>query len=148
MMCYQNSLQRKQKGTTLIEVLIAIVIISIGLLSVAALQTVALKSNNGSYLRSQATFLAYDLADRIRAAPDSAVNGDYDDGETGDRAEWDARVTNQLGSGAIGQVVMVVGSTARQASITVQWNDNRARIRAASDADESAVTRFNYQMEF
>lgn len=148
MMCYQNSLLRKQKGTTLIEVLIAVVIISIGLLSVAALQTVALKSNGGSYLRSQATFLAYDLADRIRAAPDSAVNGDYDDGESGDRAEWDARVVNQLGSGAIGELVMVVGSTARQATITVQWNDNRAEIRAANDADESGVTRFSYQMEF
>ena len=147
-MCYQNSLLRKQKGTTLIEVLIAVVIISIGLLSVAALQTVALKSNGGSYLRSQATFLAYDLADRIRAAPDSAVNGDYDDGESGDRAEWDARVVNQLGSGAIGELVMVVGSTARQATITVQWNDNRAEIRAANDADESGVTRFSYQMEF
>ncbi|MAY42819.1 MULTISPECIES: type IV pilus modification protein PilV [unclassified Neptuniibacter] len=139
---------KKQKGTTLIEVLIAIVIISIGLLSVAALQTVALKSNNGSYLRSQATFLAYDLADRIRAAPDSAENGDYNDGQGGDRAEWDARVVNQLGSGASGQVVMVIGSTANAASITIQWNDNRARIRAASDADESVLTSFNYQMEF
>ncbi|MDO6513887.1 MULTISPECIES: type IV pilus modification protein PilV [Neptuniibacter] len=148
MMHGQNYLQKKQQGTTLIEVLIAVVIISIGLLSVAALQTVALKSNNGSYYRSQATFLAYDLADRIRAAPESAEDGDYDDGQAGDRAEWDARVVDRLGSGAVGQVVIVSGSTANQASITIQWNDNRARIRAASDADDATVTSFNYRMEF
>lgn len=148
MMHGQNYLQKKQQGTTLIEVLIAVVIISIGLLSVAALQTVALKSNNGSYYRSQATFLAYDLADRIRAAPESAENGDYNDGQAGDRAEWDARVVDRLGSGAVGQVVIVSGSTANQASITIQWNDNRARIRAASDADDATVTSFNYRMEF
>lgn len=134
----------RQQGTTLIEVLIATVIISIGLLSVAALQTVALKSNQGSYFRSQATFLAYDLADRIRAAPDSALNGDYDDGQGGDRAEWDARITAQLGSGALGTLVR----NTRQASITVQWNDNRARIRSENDTDESTLTSFSYDMEF
>ncbi|KXJ53504.1 type IV pilus modification protein PilV [Neptuniibacter pectenicola] len=148
MMHHPSNLHKKQQGTTLIEVLIAVVVISIGLLAVAALQTVALKSNNGSYYRSQATFLAYDMADRIRAAPDAAENGDYNDGQAGDRAEWDARVTALLGSGAVGQVVMAIGSTANQASITIQWNDNRARIRAASDADESAITSFSYQMEF
>lgn len=134
----------RQQGATLIEVLIATVIISIGLLSVAALQTVALKSNQGSYFRSQATFLAYDLADRIRAAPDSALNGDYDDGQGGDRAEWDARVSAQLGSGAVGTLVR----NTRQASITVQWNDSRERIRAENDTDETTVMSFSYDMEF
>lgn len=130
------------QGSSLIEVLIAVVIISLGLLSVAALQTVALKSNNGSYLRSQATFLAYDLADRMRAAPASALNGDYDDGAGGDRAEWDARVLAQLGTGAAGVIVR----NNRVVTITINWDDNRARVRAVTDADETAS--FNYQMEF
>ena len=132
------------RGSTLIEVLIAVVIISLGLLSVAALQSVAIKSNNGSYLRSQATFLAYDLADRMRAAPASALNGDYDDGAIGDRAEWDARVLAQLGIGAVG----LVARNNRVVTITIRWNDNRARIRAENDVNDAALIDFIYRMEF
>lgn len=133
-----------QKGSSLIEVLIAVVIISIGLLSVAALQLNALKSNNGSYLRSQASFLAYDLADRMRAVPDASESGVYDDGQGGDRADWDAQVVATLGSGAIGQVVR----SNRIVTINVSWNDNRARIRDEGDTDDATLTTFSYQMEF
>ncbi|MBN3562479.1 type IV pilus modification protein PilV [Amphritea spongicola] len=133
-----------EKGSSLIEVLIAVVIISIGLLAVAGLQAVALKSNNGSYLRSQATFLAYDLADRMRAAPDSAVNGDYDDAQGGDRAQWDAQVLNLLGPGATGSVAR----NNRQVTITVRWNNSRDRIRAANDVNQATFDSFTYQVEF
>ncbi|WP_290704195.1 type IV pilus modification protein PilV [Amphritea sp.] len=133
-----------ERGSSLIEVLIAVVIISIGLLSVAALQTVALKSNHGSYNRSQATFLAYDLADRMRAAPASALNGDYDDGAGGDRAEWDARVLAQLNTGAVG----LVTRNNRVVTIRIRWNDNRARIRAENDVNDAALIDFIYRMEF
>lgn len=134
----------REQGTTLIEVLVAIVIISIGLLSVAALQTVSLKSNNGSYLRSQATFLAYDLADRMRAAPEAAENGDYDDGQGGDRQQWDQQVTNLLGAGSGGFVTR----NGDQVTIDIRWNDNRARIRAENDVDDATLTTFSYQLEF
>lgn len=134
----------KQNGSSLIEVLVSVLIISIGLLSVAALQTNALKSNNGSYLRSQASFLAYDLADRIRAVPDASETGVYDNGQGGDRAEWDTRVVAQLGSGAVGSVVR----NNRVVTINISWNDNRARIRAEGDTDDATHTTFSYQMEF
>lgn len=57
------------RGFTLLEVLIALVVLSIGLLGIAALQGVGLRSSQGAYLTSQATLLAYDMADRIRANP-------------------------------------------------------------------------------
>ncbi len=134
-----------EQGSSLIEVLIAVVIISVGLLSVAALQTMALKSNQGSYYRSQATFLAYDLADRIRAAPNSALDGDYDDGQGGDRALWDADVTAKLASGAVGTVIW--DKPNRNATIAITWDDNRGRIRAEGDV-ATDQTVFNYYMEF
>jgi type IV pilus assembly protein PilV len=56
-----------QRGFTLIEALISVVIMSIGLLGVAALQTRSLGSTNVSSKRSQAILLAGDLADRMRA---------------------------------------------------------------------------------
>ncbi len=56
-----------QRGFTLVEALISVVIMSIGLLGVAALQTRSLGSTNISSKRSQAILLAGDLADRMRA---------------------------------------------------------------------------------
>jgi len=58
---------RKQHGFTLFEVLITIFILAIGLLGMAALQATGIRYSHSSYLRSQATFLADDLIDRMRA---------------------------------------------------------------------------------
>ncbi|MEJ2686696.1 MAG: type IV pilus modification protein PilV [Gammaproteobacteria bacterium] len=65
-------------GFTLFEVLIALLILSIGLLGLAALFTSGMKSNHGAYMRTQATLLAYDMADRMRANATGVANGDYD----------------------------------------------------------------------
>lgn len=62
----------KQRGFTLLEVLIALVILSVGLLGVAGLQASALRSNHSAYLKSQATTMVMDMADRIRANPRGA----------------------------------------------------------------------------
>lgn len=56
-----------ERGFTLIEVLVAMVVLSIGLLGLAGLQATSLKSNQSAYHRSQATQLAYEMADRMRA---------------------------------------------------------------------------------
>lgn len=58
-----------QCGFTLLEVLIALLVLSIGLLGLAALQTVGLKFTHESYQRTQAVIQAYDMLDRIRANP-------------------------------------------------------------------------------
>ncbi|QKF51214.1 type IV pilus modification protein PilV [Pseudomonas graminis] len=61
----------RQQGTTLIEVLVALLVLAIGLLGAAALQLNALKYTDSSRLSSQASFIAYDMMDRIRANPDA-----------------------------------------------------------------------------
>lgn len=66
-----------QSGLTLLEVLIAVLILSIGLLGLAGLQTASLRFNTSAYYLSQATALAYDLADRMRANRDAALAGAY-----------------------------------------------------------------------
>ena len=57
----------KQSGFSLLEVLITLVILAIGLLGLAGLQTTGLKQNQSAYLRSQAAQMSYDIADRMRA---------------------------------------------------------------------------------
>lgn len=64
-----------QHGFTLLEVLVTIVIVSIGLLGLLGLQTVSLVNTQISAARSQASVAADNMADRIRANP----AGDYDD---------------------------------------------------------------------
>lgn len=64
---YRPGQSASSGGFTLIEVLVALLVVSIGLLGVARLQTLAMRSTHGSHLRSQAVVLAYAMADRMRA---------------------------------------------------------------------------------
>jgi type IV pilus assembly protein PilV len=64
---YKSSMTQTQSGFTLVEVLVAVVVLAVGLLGLAGLQVTSVRFNNSAYLRSQATNLAYDIADRIRA---------------------------------------------------------------------------------
>ena len=64
----------KQSGFSLIEVLVTLLIIAIGLLSIAALQFKGLQYNQDAYFRSQINFLAYDIADRMRLNRANAAN--------------------------------------------------------------------------
>ena len=109
---------RQQSGFTLIEVLVSALILAIGLVGVAGLQALSLKNNQSSFMRSQATALAYELADRVRANMPSAVNDQYDPAVKAmtagcmstvgctpqqmaqhDMAEWDAAIAARLPMG-------------------------------------------------
>jgi type IV pilus assembly protein PilV len=68
---------KKHNGFTLIEVLIAVIILATGLLGLAGMQAKGLSNNQSAYNRSQATQLAYDIADRMRANPVAASAGQY-----------------------------------------------------------------------
>lgn len=76
---------RRAAGFTIMEVLIAMFVLGIGLLGVAGLQSIALNMNQTSYVRSQATVLARDIADRMRANRAPAVLGN----ETYPEMEYD-----------------------------------------------------------
>ncbi len=68
---------RRNKGFTLLEVMVALVIFSIGLLGLAGLEAQGMRYNHSAYLKTQATFQAYDILDRMRANREAAANGNY-----------------------------------------------------------------------
>jgi len=119
------------RGFTLVEALVALLVLSIGLLGVAALQLSSLRANNSASSRSQATFLAYDIADRMRAnrtqASAYAIGfGDATAAAPGTVAEkdlqgWLTRVTGSLGAGAQAQVQDLGASNF---AIRLRWNDS------------------------
>ena len=72
----RNSLKRKahrQAGFSLVEVLITLVIMSVGMLGIAGLYVQSMQAGRTSMLRHHAVTLAGDVADRIRANPTAAV---------------------------------------------------------------------------
>jgi type IV pilus assembly protein PilV len=134
----------RQRGLSMIEVLVAIVIISLGLLGMAGLQAASLRGSQGAVYRSQAMQFAADMAERMRGNLGDARNYAIAIGDaapTGttvidrDRADWLARLaTLPAGTGAI-----VVDTVNNVVSITVQWDDSRAGGNA--QAQYTLVTR-------
>ena len=62
-----NRVMKSQKGFTMVETLVALVVLAIGLLGIAALYLNSLQAGRSAIYRTQAVNLAADLADRIRA---------------------------------------------------------------------------------
>lgn len=69
--------QHGQKGVGLIEVMIAVLVVSIGFLGVAALQVYTLSTNSTAMSRSMATISAYSILDAMRVDRASALAGTY-----------------------------------------------------------------------
>lgn len=135
---------KQQRGASLIEVLIAIVVISIGLLGLAGLQTSSIKSNHSSYLRSQATLLAYDLSDRMRASRSAALSGDYNSSSSHtDKTNWDELLSELMGSDAESTVTR----SGNEFTITITWNDARGNIQDPDNLDPDAKQSFRYVLE-
>src|SRR3569623_448788 len=67
----------KQRGFTMIEVLVSVVVLSVNKLDVTGLQATGQRTNHSAYLRSQATSLAYDMIDRMRANKTAITSGAY-----------------------------------------------------------------------
>ncbi|MET3118314.1 type IV pilus assembly protein PilV [Undibacterium sp. GrIS 1.8] len=146
---------KHESGFLLIEVLVAFVVIAFGMLGIAGMITITLKSNSSSYIKQQAVQSAYDIADRIRANSVQAIAGSYnvnnvttgaasavspatpaiDCGSTictdaqlatYDTWYWLAKDVAQLPNGS-GSVVTVPSGSNTLVTITVQWDDAPAQ---------------------
>jgi type IV pilus assembly protein PilV len=134
---------------TLIEILVAIVVLSIGLLGLAGLQLKGLQVNQGSVYRWQAAMLAQDIADRMRADSASAKSGLYTlngapptTGPAGTLAaiqDWWVGLQALPGASAvIANPIPVPGTNNQSILITVSWLDTRAQGGAGVSTTNSA----------
>ena len=74
----QQSFYQNQNGFTLLEAMVAMVVFSVGLLGLGALQMAGMGNTQSALYQSVGTHLVYDMADRIRSNPDGKNAGDYD----------------------------------------------------------------------
>lgn len=138
-----------QKGVGMIEVLVAVLVVSIGFLGVAGLQVMALSTNNDAMASSMATVSSYSILDAMRADRTNALDGIYN--ATVDASECPAKGATmasqqlwqwcgQLGK-ALGDSGATTGKIACTAdgdcTVTITYKDGR---NSESDSQQ-LVTR-------
>ncbi|GLT23075.1 type IV pilus modification protein PilV [Zoogloea oryzae] len=127
-----KSLLKRQKGVGLIEVLVSMVVLSLCMLGMAALQTVSLRNNQSAQSRSMATIMSASITESMRANVIAAKGGEYNV-DTCSSASGTSLASTDVASwlnalkGAIGRTACG-GIVCRNATcdITVQWDDSRA----------------------
>lgn len=140
-----------QSGFTLIEVLIALIVLAVGLLGMASLTVHSMQSNQGAYMRSQASVLAYDIVERMRAnhegaittstyTADSATAPTCTNGCTPaqqallDVSQWRSALQSSM-PGAAATITRTANGDLMEYQITISWTDS-----GASDISDSSFS--------
>lgn len=133
---------RASKGFSLIEVLIALVILAIGLLGMASLMLTSMQSNQNAAERSAAIVLSYDLIERMRSNPDQVdlyvgdpstsvdpcIADDCTAGMTStqlagnDLANW----ASELGTNIPGSAAVIQQLASNEYCVAIFWPQNQA----------------------
>ncbi|WP_297577431.1 type IV pilus modification protein PilV [uncultured Deefgea sp.] len=135
---------RSQAGFSLIEVLIGIVVLSVGLLGLAGLQLATLKHNQSSTERNMAVIQTNSVLSAMRADRENAINGQFNlaidsavssgsSFASGVLDRWRTSISSQLGEGASG----AVNCNAARCTVTIRWDDSRA---AQGEREQTIVT--------
>ncbi|SHM06067.1 type IV pilus modification protein PilV [Rhodanobacter sp. OK091] len=136
-----------QSGAGLIEVLVAVLVLSIAFLGIAALQAMSLSTNNSAMARSMVTVASYSILDAMRADLSNAANHGYDGAVTANACaapagasalasaqlvQWCGELGQTLGASAntTGTILCnaAAGTTTAYCIITVQFDDSRAGV--------------------
>lgn len=142
----------RQEGVSLVEVLVAIVVLSIGLLGLAGLQASGMRVGQSSIHRSQAAQLAYDMVDRLRvnfpnaSAYNLALNEPPPTTDTiaaRDLRDWRRRLLSLPG----GTGLVAVDGT--EVTIVIQWDDTRGAnvLRGTVDDDTARLAQQTAQFQ-
>ena len=125
----------RQRGLTLIESMIALLVISVGLLGIAALNLTSMQQHSSALHHSKAVWVGYNMADRIRANvtrfgdyagidTDNSYSQDCNAGDctTGQLVTSDAEQWARKVRGLPGGRGMVSGDATRLV-VRVMWDD-------------------------
>ncbi|WP_184655119.1 type IV pilus modification protein PilV [Oleiagrimonas soli] len=141
-----------QQGVGLIEVMIALLVLSIGFLGVGALLAMSLSTNNSAMSRSLATVDSYSILDAMRADLTQAKAGAYNgtikadtcsttaSGFAGDQLKtWCAQLRKDLGGALATTSGTVNCNNQGVCTITIQFDDSRAGV--GGDANQTLKTK-------
>jgi len=129
---------KTQQGISLLETMIAVLVLAIGLLGVAGLQTMNLKNSQSAHQRTMAVMLAGSMAERIRANAVLARTGVYVLAKTCntislsgsiqsvERTQWINELKLALGAATSSCGEVTYDGANRTYTIVVSWDDSRA----------------------
>ena len=148
---------RAQRGATMLEILVTLLIVTLWLLGTAGVQSSALKLGKAAHFRTEAVLLASEIAERMEGNPAAAKSGSYACAATAcltgsastcvgtscdaaslaafDVAEWGARVAATL-PGATAKIEFTPGSTPAY-TVTIGWTD-RGNSRTTGTTETSS----------
>ena len=157
------------QGFTLLEVLIAVVVLSFGLLGLAGLQAAGVKNTHSASLRTLAVQQAYDMGDRMHANSEGILAGAYDaigtstpadpacitsgctaaELATYDQFAWNTNNGTMLPSGR-GTVTAIAATTAPNKAyvITVMWDDYRTGALGTGCSSDPNIDLTCFQITF
>lgn len=164
-----RSAPRANAGFTLIEALVTFLVLAIGLLGLAGLQTKGLQFDQSAYQRTQAALLASDIADRMRANVTAARADQYDvtygDAVNStadcvastcttteiakfDLTQWKDALATFLprGDGAVTAAAGAVAGTA-DVTVTVYWDERREGATTTNCPRDSDSDLMCFQLE-
>ncbi len=158
------SMSNRTSGFALLEVLIALLVMSVGMLGIAGLLLITTRTNTSSIMKQQAVQSAYNAVERIRANPTAALAGNYnvDDTTTGtpayptkpspdctvavcsasqlaayDTWYWQTQDLALLPVGT-GKITTKANGANLQVTVVVQWNDAPAQAKLGAAASSPA----------
>lgn len=153
-----------QRGSSMLEILVTLVIVAIALLGTAGLQLNAMRMNKGGQFRTQAIFLASDMAERMEANKAEAILGTYAVAATGtvsvaatncaaaactsaglaawDISQWGTNISNILPQPSWSITQTVAGNPSTY-SIVINWTDrsNVKTVASGGIVDTYTATR-------
>ena len=169
---------RNSAGIALFEILIALLVLSVGLLGLATLQSQGLRSSSSATMRTEATFLAMDITDRMRASmtpappappappilapgyintwnalPGGCVPGAGGATPAQDVCDWTSAIQTQLGGGQPGswQATILAAPAPAPAGaliVTIMWDDERQGVAGTGCGGNPAVDMTCFQTLF
>jgi type IV pilus assembly protein PilV len=146
--------QRIAHGVSLIEVLVSILLVTLGVLGASAMQTVALRNNQSSYEGTQSSILVQGLLDAMRSNAAGVTAGNYNTSgwlctaptattlPARDMARWINALHDQMNAAACGRVTCAAttGSAgSNTCTVSVRWNDARTASGSAGRTVETQV---------
>lgn len=140
-----------QQGVSLVEVLVAVLVLSIGLLGLAGMNMAGIRNNHNAYMRSQATMASADMLDRLRLHRDAAIENGYvismDDDVptiTEDTSQIESIVANWLNALTVlpsGDGSIDCQTVDGQCIVVVQWSERLSKGQGADVQTKSFTMR-------
>lgn len=130
----RGGLRGHQRGVSLVEVLVSVLVVTIGVVGAVGMQATAMRNNQGSYERTQVSILSQSMLDAMRANTTAVTSGAYNTSgyvcsaaaspgtlAARDVARWVTTLQQQINPDACGSIECTAGAC----TVNVRWDDSR-----------------------